>query len=87
MAAVVVENSHTPHCSDTAPQIPSSPKPGMPGAQHQNPITDLTLEEKVDRILLKARLPVTENHVLGMADVLEKVSRAHFLLDRCNLNV
>jgi len=84
-APVLVNNSHTPRHSSNIPHNTPSTKPSTSGVQLQNtPNARLNLDERVNRILDKAKSPSGEGEVRVMVEALEKVSGMHLLpTDRC----
>jgi len=82
---VLESNAPTPHHPNTTPQITSSAKLGTSAVQSKSmPSAQLTPDEVVDQLLIKVKSPLGEGEIQKVVEILEKVSRMHFLLtDRC----
>jgi len=77
---VFVNNSHTPHHSSNIPQATPSAKLSTSGAQPQNTSDSrFSLDDTVDRILVKAKSPLKEDEVRLLVEALEKVSNKYLL--------
>jgi hypothetical protein len=76
---LLMDNSHAPYRSESLPQAASSTKLGTLSAQPQNaPDARLTLDETVDRILVKANSQLGEGEARVIVEALEKVCRKCF---------
>jgi len=77
---VFTNNSRAPHHSSNIPQATPSAKLSTSGAQPQNTFDSrLTIDDTVDRILVKAKSPLKEGEVRLLVEALEKVSNKYLL--------
>lgn len=77
MVSVLTNNPPNPHRSNTVPQITSSTRLSASGIHQQN-AAPRTLDDRVEQLLAKARLPMEDAEVPEVAELLEKVSRSPF---------
>ena len=78
MATVLTISSPTAFRSNAIPLATTRAGLSTPVVQKQNAPASLTLEEKADKLLLKARSTTVVGDVRGVADALDKVSREYF---------
>ena len=66
MATVLTDNSPTLFRCDAIPPTATSAKPSTPAVHKQNATASPTLEERADKLLLKARSPMRVDEVQGI---------------------
>ena len=66
MVTVLTDNSSTLFRCDAIPLTATSAKPSTPAVHKQNATASPTLEERADKLLLKARSPMRVDEVQGI---------------------